>query len=338
MISAIVPAMSYSSVQYVKEAAKILGWDGINKDEKSRKFLSDLKLLSAEYNDHPYKMLCKTIDDFLEDDIHEWLFLHVREPGEIRRLVNAYPQIITVLITNKNIKQVTSNMADASVYHYYKYNETIANDDDLLTLQKKAEEFVIQHPESPIGMYLVKKYFIQKTEPDYAKAENLTAKMLEKQTKNGPLIILHRQVAQLRHGMVGTSMPRFSGPRMGGGNVSEADLGNDVAVLFAWGSWSFESQEMQRQLKRKERSAGGKLKCVGISVDADKTAVKRILERDTITSPVIFDGKLLEGTAFRQTGLSGVPDNIVYHHRRVVARGLPLNELMSKIDELLKKP
>ncbi len=205
-------------------------------------------------------------------------------------------------------------------------------------VQKKAEEFVIQHPESPIGMYLVKKYFIQKTEPDYAKAENLTAKMLEKQTKNGPLIILHRQVAQLRHGMVGTSMPRFSGPRMGGGNVSEADLGNDVAVLFAWGSWSFESQEMQRQLKRKERSAGGKLKCVGISVDADKTAVKRILERDTITSPVIFDGKLLEGTAFRQTGLSGVPDNIVYHHRRVVARGLPLNDLMSKIDELLKKP
>lgn len=142
MISAIVPAMSYSSVQYVKEAAKILGWDGITKDEKSRKFLSDLKLLSAEYNDHPYKMLCKTIDDFLEDDIHEWLFLHVREPGEIRRLVNTYPQIITVLITNKNIKQVTSNMADASVYHYYKYNETIANDDDLLTLQKKAEEFV----------------------------------------------------------------------------------------------------------------------------------------------------------------------------------------------------
>ena len=201
---------------------------------------------------------------------------------------------------------------------------------------KKAEEFITQHPESPIGMFLVRKYFIQKADPDYTKAEQLTAKMLEKQPKNGPLIILHKQVAQLKHVMAGASMPRFSGPKFGGGTVTEADLGNDVAVLFAWGSWSFESQEMQRQLRRMERSSGGRLKCVGICIDADKTACKKVLERDTITSPVIFDGKLLEGTTFRQVGLSGVPDNIIYRHGRVVARGVALNELKNKIEELLK--
>ena len=142
MISSIIPSMSYSSVQYVKEAAKVLGWDGVTKDEKSRKFLSDLKILATEYNDHPYKMLCKVINDFLEDDIHEWLFLHVREPGEIRRLVKVFPEIITVLVENPNVSPVTSNMADAGVNHYYRYNEKILNDGSLADLQKKAENFV----------------------------------------------------------------------------------------------------------------------------------------------------------------------------------------------------
>ena len=42
-----------SSVDKVKEAAKILvNWNG-EKDEKSRKLLSDLKRISVEYNDYP---------------------------------------------------------------------------------------------------------------------------------------------------------------------------------------------------------------------------------------------------------------------------------------------
>ena len=143
IISSMLPAMSYSSVQYVKEAAKILGWDGVTKDEKSRKFLSDLKILAAGYNDHPYRMLCGVIENFINEDIiHEWLFLHVREPGEIKRLKHKYPFIITVLITNPNVEKITSNLADACVENYYGYDEKIENDSDLLSFQKKAEEFV----------------------------------------------------------------------------------------------------------------------------------------------------------------------------------------------------
>ncbi len=46
-----------SSVDKVKEAAKILvGWDGA-KDEKSRKLLVDLKKLSIDYNNYPTKYI-----------------------------------------------------------------------------------------------------------------------------------------------------------------------------------------------------------------------------------------------------------------------------------------
>lgn len=39
-----------SSITRIKEIAKDIGWDG-NKDEKGRKFLSDLKKALTEYGD-----------------------------------------------------------------------------------------------------------------------------------------------------------------------------------------------------------------------------------------------------------------------------------------------
>ena len=43
---------NYSSISKVKEIAEIVGWTGA-KTEKDRKFLSDLKLLTTEYNNMP---------------------------------------------------------------------------------------------------------------------------------------------------------------------------------------------------------------------------------------------------------------------------------------------
>ena len=39
-----------SSITPIKEIAALCGWDG-SKDDRSRKFLADLKQISVEYND-----------------------------------------------------------------------------------------------------------------------------------------------------------------------------------------------------------------------------------------------------------------------------------------------
>ena len=43
-----------STITPIKELASMCGWDG-RKDDKSRKFLSDMKRLTVEYNDFPNK-------------------------------------------------------------------------------------------------------------------------------------------------------------------------------------------------------------------------------------------------------------------------------------------
>lgn len=142
MVGAIVPTVNYSSVSKIKDVAKLLGWNG-EKDDKSRKFLSDLKRLSARYNDFPFSCMVKKIEDFVADDIHEFLFMHIREPEEIDRIVYMFPEIQTVLVRNDNVKQVTSNRSDAEVYEY-DYDIIINNSWDLASLNKTAEKFCKQ--------------------------------------------------------------------------------------------------------------------------------------------------------------------------------------------------
>ena len=130
-----------SSVDKIKEAAKLLGWsDG--KTEDDRKFLSDMKVLSTGYNNFPYEYLKQNIAKFMEDKSSNVLFMHIREPEEIDKIKKEFG-CITVLVQNINKRRIDSNMADANVCNY-EYDYIINNDYDLNRLKEKAIHFICE--------------------------------------------------------------------------------------------------------------------------------------------------------------------------------------------------
>ena len=130
-----------STVDKIKEAASILGWNSsLKDDERSRKFLADFKTLLTNYNDFPFKELLTSIEEFKKDD-NEILFLFIREIPEIKRLLSINNQVKTLLITNKNTKFITSNDADKNVLNY-NYDYVINNDGGKEELDKKALDFI----------------------------------------------------------------------------------------------------------------------------------------------------------------------------------------------------
>lgn len=139
---------NYSSVDKVKLIAKIIGWDG-SKTERDRKFLSDLKLLTTEYNDMPLNDLKEYANIFLnrytyrEYDTPRMLFLHIREPEEIAKAVKAFKEYDakTVLVKKDSVKHITSNMADENVYNY-DYDIVVNNNGTLEDLTEKAKCFL----------------------------------------------------------------------------------------------------------------------------------------------------------------------------------------------------
>ena len=137
-MSGYMAVMNVSSADKVKDAAKILGWNG-GKEEKDRKFLSDLKELSSKYNDMPFEYMKKKVDNFKKSHF-QVLFLHIREPEEIRRAVKEFGAG-TILLTRDSIKHITSNMADRNVFDY-EYDFVIQNNGSMKDLKNKARIFV----------------------------------------------------------------------------------------------------------------------------------------------------------------------------------------------------
>ena len=142
MVSAIVPSMNYSSVELVKEAALLLGWTG-GKEDKDRKFLSDLKELTSNYSTAIRDSMRKKADDFYSNDIHNFLFFHIREPKEIKRMAWEF-NAKTILVLRYGILPNQSNFADANVLNY-DYDIIINNNGTLGDLKEEARRFADEY-------------------------------------------------------------------------------------------------------------------------------------------------------------------------------------------------
>lgn len=130
---------NFSSVDKVKELAKKIGWKG-EKSERDRKFLSDLKILVSDYSDMPFQSMKEKVKIFKMDMANQILFLHIREPEEIKRAAHEFCAK-TILVKRNSIKQIISNTADKNVF-CYTYNFIIENNGTIEDLREKAKNFI----------------------------------------------------------------------------------------------------------------------------------------------------------------------------------------------------
>lgn len=131
--------VNFSSVDKVKEIAKEIGWNG-GKTDKDRKFLSDLKALTGNYCDMPFQSMKSKIKEFVKSDEGQVLFLHIREPEEIKRVINGFGAK-SILVVRDSATHITSNMSDKNVFDYH-YDYVIENNGTIEELREKVKQFV----------------------------------------------------------------------------------------------------------------------------------------------------------------------------------------------------
>ena len=128
---------NFSSIDKVKEVAKVIGWTGA-KTEKDRKFLSDLKRLTTEYNDMAFNSIKEEVEQFKKTK-EEIMFIHIREPEEIERAKIAF-NAKALLVKRAGLKNIETNYSDANVDNYdYDY---IIENNTLEDLDKQAKKFI----------------------------------------------------------------------------------------------------------------------------------------------------------------------------------------------------
>lgn len=119
-----------------KKIATGLGWKG-EKDDKSRKLLSDIKLAIDNYNDANFTYIKNKINDATRAG-YKAVCVDMREANQIERAKKEFGAI-TVFV-DRDVPKILTNPADAGVYDY-KYDYVIDNNGTLEELKQKAKEF-----------------------------------------------------------------------------------------------------------------------------------------------------------------------------------------------------
>ena len=133
----------FSSVDKVKEYAYLMGWDGM-KDNKGRRFLSDIKDALTLYSDAPYRYMEEQVNDIKDSftkDTNAFVFFHVREPIEIKKMVDRLNATTLFIGRPSIVSDSFTNHADKDVEDY-PYDYFVLNDGTLLDLKEKAVIFL----------------------------------------------------------------------------------------------------------------------------------------------------------------------------------------------------
>ena len=120
-----------STIMPIKDIARMCGWDG-SKDDKSRKFLADLKQLTVDYNDFPTMWGLERYREFLRSD-DEIMFMHIREPEEIAKYVRATEGVAKTLLVRGGARMAKSHYGNAAddCVEQYDYDYYFMNDKSL---------------------------------------------------------------------------------------------------------------------------------------------------------------------------------------------------------------
>ncbi|MBS6662677.1 MAG: DUF4369 domain-containing protein [Prevotella histicola] len=208
-----------------------------------------------------------------------------------------------------------------------KFRKQIANSSPPDEL-KYAIQFIKDHPESTVSVYLLNRYLIQTETPDYKQAANLLKILLKEQPGNVTLGRLQRQISGLGTLRVGDKLPNFTAKDINGKLINNATLANQTIIISTWAAWSYESLDFQRALN--DAVKAGKIAALGISVDANPKEVRQALKNDDITFPNVCDGKMLSTPLLKTFGLTTVPDNIVVRNGKIIERGITANTVRQR--------
>lgn len=111
------PVVNVSAITPIKEIAKTFGWNG-EKDERSRRFLANLKRTLADYNDLPNQYLLGEYQKFCSGPARI-LCVHIRERDQIEKFVSAVTlPCVTILVMRDTGGHRYGNDADDGVAEY----------------------------------------------------------------------------------------------------------------------------------------------------------------------------------------------------------------------------
>ncbi|MCM1078165.1 MAG: DUF4369 domain-containing protein [Bacteroidales bacterium] len=205
------------------------------------------------------------------------------------------------------------------------FRRAVGNTKDGGATMKEVQAVIGEHPDSPVGIYLLRRHVLASASPDYGAAAVMADRMLAAQKENVALQVLRNQIAELRLSAKGSSLPGLTGTDITGKALPDINKGTWVICSFA--SWDYESAGFLRRLATERSSIHAEWNILGVSYDASAA----MLLREDRDFPVVCDGKMADSPVAKKFGFFRTGHNILARNGKVSDRDLSFEQLLEKL-------
>lgn len=221
--------------------------------------------------------------------------------------------------------------------HILQFINSIGNNKD--SLMRAVDSLITSNPHSYTNIYLIDKYYVQDTLPDYDQIDRLV-KGLSGVIKDTPYII------DLQNKLIGKSnlaekrsVSSISCTDKDGKTISWNNVKNKYILLDFWASWNKESVTAQDSLVPVQKALKKeKFTIISLSLDLDRQEWLTASKRDTTQWKQVCDFKGWDNPIVKQQGINKLPANILIGpDKRVITKDIRGKELIEKVKELIKQ-
>ncbi|WP_321334299.1 TlpA disulfide reductase family protein [uncultured Bacteroides sp.] len=207
-------------------------------------------------------------------------------------------------------------------------------------LESRVETFIRQHDSSIVSIYLLKKYFVEKANPDLTKIKQLIALMNGELRDNPYIDQLSSNISKEESIGIGKPAPFFSMPNANGKRTSLSDIKGKYILLNFWASWNDARKDSNYYKLRKIYQSYKKNKnftLLSISLDVDKASWKETIKKDTLIGEQLCDFSGWESYVIKQYAVKSLPTYyLISPDGKIMAKGEKSETIIKKMQETIK--
>lgn len=203
-----------------------------------------------------------------------------------------------------------------------KFRESIADITPTQIPTKQVSDFVKENPQSIVSPYIIRRYLLEGSNPDYATATTLLDIILKTRKDDAALTVLRRKVGALKSVSNGCRLPSFSVSDINGKTVSSDQMSSGTWIICSFATWDFDSANQLRRIKSTKNDKSADWHIVGISFDASKINCRNSMAYDIDDYTIICDEKMTETPLAEQLCLPRTNIAIIVKDGKIVERNL----------------
>lgn len=198
-----------------------------------------------------------------------------------------------------------------------------------------AADFVRHNKSTVAAIAVFKKYYAAAESPEPSTTRSLLKELQQAQPRNAAVANIARRLTASLATTSRQPLPDFTAVDADGRTVSKASLAGRPTVIAVMASWSAESNTLYAVLRRLKNLYASRLNLVVLSLDLDREAQLRRLKNDSLSVPVVCDGRAFDSPTVTALGLTQVPGNLLIDAQgQVVARNLKAEDIEARVAQM----